>query len=172
MKTTRFDTLFGPPFLQPKLVFYDTCVALPSPRKWTPSGHPSCWTARSAKWREHGSARVFVTLRGPKVRCRKLRKFDVARCSFFRGRAGATLGGPKNDTKHYYLLHLAHFGGPEGRHGHCLERSILGLFLALPEPHRSLVNYDVRSTFLLHVRHPVRDHIRCTFSWFSKKNLF
>jgi len=58
--------------------------------------------------------------------------------------------------------------GPGGRNRYGLERSILRLFLALPEPHRSLVNYEVRSTFSLHFRNPVRDHIRCTFSRFSK----
>ena len=86
----------------------------------------------------------------------------------FRGRAGATLGGPKNDTKRHYLQHLAHFGGPGGRHEPGLERSVLELFLAPPEPHRSLVNYDVPSTFSPDFRDPVRDHFRCTFSRFSK----
>ena len=141
---------------------------LPETSKRTPFWSPSFCHARSAKRGNYGSARIFVTSRGPKVVFPKLSKIEVGSGAFLRGLAGATLAGPKNDKRHQYLRHLAHFGGPEGQHRYVLERSVLGPFLAPPERQRSLVNYNVGSTFSPDFLDPVRDQIRRRFCRFPK----
>ena len=54
--------------------------------------------------------------------------------------------------KHHYLRHLAHLGGPNARRGYLSKRPILDVFLHPLEVQRSLVNYDVRSTFSVQFR--------------------